>query len=69
VNLLGGLGFALEKGSSGTDKTISSKLGIEWQLNPNVVWTASYDGRWFRTASSGDNYDDQRFMTGIVLRI
>jgi hypothetical protein len=48
VNLLGGLGLALDKGSLGADKTISSKLGVEWQLKPNVAWTASYDGTWFR---------------------
>ena len=68
VNLLGGLGLALDKGSSGTDKTISSTLGVEWQLNPNLAWTASYDGTWLRAASSSDNYNDQRLMTGIVLR-
>lgn len=68
VNLLGGLGLALEKVSGGTDKTISSKLGVEWQLNPNMAWTASYDGTWFRAASSSDDYNDQRLMTGIVLR-
>ena len=68
VNLLGGLGLALDKGSSGTDKTINSMLGVEWQLNPNLAWTASYDGTWVRAATSSDNYNDQRLMTGIVLR-
>ena len=68
VNLLGGLGLALDKASSGTDKTIISTLGVEWQLNPNLAWTASYDGTWFRGAASSDNYNEQRLMTGIVLR-
>jgi hypothetical protein len=68
VSLLGSLGLALEKGVSGTDKTISSKLGVEWQLNPNLAWTASYDGTWFNAASSSNDYNEQRLMTGIVLR-
>jgi hypothetical protein len=68
VNLAGGLGLEVEEGTSGTAKTVSSKLGLEWQLNPNLAWTASYDGTWFEAASSGGNYNDQRVMTGIVLR-
>jgi hypothetical protein len=68
VNLLGGLGLEFEKVSSGTDTTISPNLGIEWQLNPNLAWTAGYDGTWFEAASSGGNYNDQRVTTGIVLR-
>lgn len=68
VGLLGGLGLALDKDSSGTDKTITTNLGVEWQLNPNLAWTAGYDGTWFRAALSSDNYDAQRLMTGIVLR-
>ena len=44
------------------------KLGVEWQLNPNLAWTAGYDGTWFEAAHSGGNYNEQRLMTGIVLR-
>lgn len=68
VSLAGGLGLEVEEGAGGTAKTISSKLGLEWQLNPNLAWTASYDGTWFEAASSGGNYNDQRVTTGIVLR-
>jgi len=68
VILLGGLGLEFEKVSSGTDTAISPNLGIEWQLNPNLAWTAGYDGTWFEATSSGGNYNDQRVMTGIVLR-
>ena len=45
---LGGLGLELEQVSGGTDKTLTSSLGVEWQLNPNLAWTAGYDGTWFR---------------------
>jgi hypothetical protein len=68
VNFLSGMGLEFEKVSSGIDTTISPNLGIEWQLNPNLAWTAGYDGTWFDAASSGGNYNDQRVMTGIVLR-
>jgi len=68
VNLLGGLGLSLDTSSTGTDKTITSRLGVEWQLNPDMAWTASYDGTWFNGSAAGDNYNEQRVSTGIVLR-
>ena len=68
VILLGGFGVEFEKFSGGTDTTLSPNLGIEWQLNPNLAWTAGYDGTWFKAAASGGNYNEQRLMTGIVLR-
>lgn len=68
VRLLGGLGLEFEKVSGGIDTTINSSFSVEWQLNPNLAWTAGYDGTWFEAASSGGNYNEQRVMTGIVLR-
>ena len=68
VTLLGGFGVEFEKFSGGTDTTLSPNLGIEWQINPNLAWTAGYDGTWFEAADSGGNYNEQRLMTGIVLR-
>jgi hypothetical protein len=68
LTLLGGFGVEFEKFSGGTDTTLSPNLGIEWQLNPNLAWTAGYDGTWFEAADSGGNYNEQRLMTGIVLR-
>jgi hypothetical protein len=66
--LLGGFGVEFEKFSSGTDTTLSSNIGVEWQLNPNLAWTAGYEGTWLEAAESGGNYNEQRLMTGIVLR-
>jgi hypothetical protein len=68
VNLLGGVGLVIEKTVNGTDTTITTKLGVEWQLNPDMAWTASYDGTWFNGAAPGDIYNEQRISTGIILR-
>lgn len=68
LTLLGGFGVEFEKFSGGTDTTLTSNLGFEWQLNPNLAWTAGYDGTWLETAASGENYNEQRLMTGIILR-
>ncbi len=68
VTLLGGFGVEFEKFSGGTDTTFSTSIGVEWQLNPNLAWTAGYDGTWLDAAASGGNYNEQRLMTGIVLR-
>jgi hypothetical protein len=66
--LLGGFGAEFEKFSGGTDTTLSTNIGVEWQLNPNLAWTAGYDGTWLEAADSGGNYNEQRLMTGMVLR-
>ena len=68
MTLLGGFGVEFEKFSGGTDTTFTSNLGFAWQLNPNLAWTAGYDGTWFEAAASGGNYNEQRLMTGIVVR-
>ncbi len=68
ITLLAGAGVSLDEESGSTDKTITSKLGLEWQLNPEWAWTASYDGTWFDAATSGDDYNEQRITTGIVIR-
>ncbi|MEP7173945.1 MAG: outer membrane beta-barrel protein [Aestuariivirga sp.] len=68
VTLLGGLGVEFEKFSGGTDTTLSPNFGVEWQLNPTLAWTAGYDGTWVAAADSGGNYNEQRLMTGFVLR-
>ncbi len=68
VTLLGGLGVEFEKFSGGTDTTFTSSLGFELQLNPNLAWTAGYDGTWLDAAASGENYNEQRLTTGIILR-
>ena len=68
VNLLAGIGVALEDGSAGTDKTLSSKLGVEWQINPDMAWAASYDGTWFKSATPASDYNEQRISAGITLR-
>ena len=68
VTLLGGFGVEFEKFTGGTDTTFASNIGFEWQLNPNLAWTAGYDGTWLDAAVSGGNYNEQRLMTGIVLR-
>ena len=68
LTLRGGFGVEFEKFSGGTDTTLSPSLGIEWQLNPNLAWTAGYDGTWFEAAGSGGSYNEQRLMTGFVLR-
>jgi hypothetical protein len=68
VTLHGGFGVEFERFSGGTDTTLTPNLGIEWQLNPNLAWTAGYEGTWFEAADSGGNYNEQRLMTGIVLR-
>jgi hypothetical protein len=68
INLLAGVGLSIDKDTAGTDNTITSKIGMEWQINPELAWTASYDGTWFKGDQSSDSYNEQRIMTGFVVR-
>jgi hypothetical protein len=52
-----------------TDFTFGTRAGVNWTLNPYLVWQASYEGTWFKSgASSDENYNDQRLLTSIILR-
>ncbi len=68
INLLAGFGLSTSKFPGSSDDTITSKLGMEWQINPDLAWTASYDGTWFKGTTSAENYNEQRITTGFVLR-
>jgi hypothetical protein len=68
VNLLAGMGVSTTKTEFGAEDTITSKLGVEWQMNPELAWTASYDGTWFKAPQSIDSYNEQRVSTGFVIR-
>jgi hypothetical protein len=68
VDVLAGMGVSVNANGGSTDTTITSKLGMAWQLTPELAWTASYDGTWFRAAQASDRYNEQRISTGFVLR-
>ena len=68
VNLLAGMGVSTTRTEFGAEDTITSKLGVEWQINPELAWTASYDGTWFKAPQSADSYNEQRISTGFVIR-
>ena len=68
LDLLAGANVEFEKSSSGTDVTLGTSLGLEWELNPSWAWTMGYDGTWFDAATAGGNYDEHRFSVGLTLR-
>jgi hypothetical protein len=68
VDLFAGLGATIEKADSGTEKTLETTVGVQWQFTPEWAWTASYDATWVKGAISDDDYTEHRILTGIVLR-
>lgn len=67
LDLNAGLNFSLNTNELGDDLTTKGNIGLEWQFNPNVSWTAGYDVTWFNAESDADDWTDHRIMTSIVL--
>lgn len=59
---------SLQKDSDGYDVTYGAGAGVEYQIGPELAWTAGYDATVFRGANSDQNYTDHRLMMGIILR-
>jgi hypothetical protein len=68
VNLLAGAGYSTTRAPGGTEDTMTSRLGVEWRMNPELAWTASYDGTWFKGATKNDDYNEQRLSVGLIMR-
>lgn len=67
VDLLAGLGAEIETESGDTDVTYDANLGIAWQINPSLSWTAAYDFTWLNAATANRDYTIHRISTGITL--
>ncbi len=68
ISLRAGYGITLDKSSAGNDVTLAVGAGLEWQIAPELAWTAGYDATWFRGAGTANDYTEHRLTTGIVLR-
>jgi hypothetical protein len=68
LDLTAGLNLSLNANELGNDLTTTGKLGVEWQVNPNLSWTAGYDVTWFNADNNAQDWTDHRIMTSIVLR-
>jgi hypothetical protein len=68
VDLTAGLGLSLDKTSTGTDWTTSTRIGVSWLVNPYLTWTAGYDGTYFNGAGSANNYQEHRVLSSIILK-
>jgi hypothetical protein len=63
-----GATLALQNTGTGVDVTSGMKLGLDWQLNPNMSAGITYQGTWFNGDAANSDYDEQRLMTSIVLK-
>jgi hypothetical protein len=68
VDLVGSTGVAVQRVSGDTDVTSTATLGVNWTLNPYLVWSTRYEATWFNAASSGGDYTDHRILASIILR-
>jgi hypothetical protein len=68
INLSAGAGFTVQDTGTQYDKSTTAKLGLDWKLNPNMTAGITYQGLWFNSGTAGNDYDDQRVLTSIVLQ-
>jgi hypothetical protein len=63
-----GATLALQNTGSSIDVTTGTRLGLDWQVNPNMTVGISYQGTWFNADVAGGDYNEQRIMTSIILK-
>ncbi len=68
VNLKAGFNVSASSNAGGLDTTTVASLGADWQLNPYLSLSGSLQSTWFNAASGAGNYNEQRVMTGVVVR-
>jgi hypothetical protein len=68
LDVTAGLGFTVEQASSQTTKSMTGRLGVNWAMNPYIVWGASYEGTWFNGELAGSDYVDHRLLTSVIIR-
>lgn len=68
LDVTAGLAFAVERASGETTTTTTGTLGVNWEMNPYLVWGASYEGTWFNGEVSGSDYTDHRLLTSMIIR-
>jgi hypothetical protein len=68
VDLTAGIGLTAEKDSTGTDWTTSTRLGASWLVNPYMTLTAGYQGTFFNSATAGNDYQEHRILSSIILK-
>jgi hypothetical protein len=68
LDVTAGLGFTLERAAGETSTTTTGKLGVNWEMNPYLVWGASYEGTWFNGRVAASDYTDHRLLTSVIIR-
>jgi hypothetical protein len=68
LDVTAGLGFAVEKALGETSTTTTGTLGVNWEMNPYLVWGASYEGTWFNGEVAGSDYTDHRLLARVIVR-
>jgi hypothetical protein len=68
LNVLAGTSLSIQDVGASFDTTVSTKLGLDWQVNPNMAAGVTYQGKWFNAGAGGGDYDEQRLMTSVILK-
>lgn len=68
LDLLSGVSISTSDASGGRDNTYGASAGLDWKLNPLISWSLLYEGEWGDSPGSSSDYDEQRLLTGIILK-
>jgi hypothetical protein len=68
IDLTAGLRMSAERASGDTSFTTTGTVGVNWELNPYLVWSAGYEGTFFNGEAAGADYTDHRLLTSVIIR-
>jgi hypothetical protein len=68
LDVTAGLNLSAEREGGDTSVGVTGTLGVNWEMNPYLVWGASYEGTLFNGSTAGSNYSDHRLLTSVIIR-
>lgn len=68
LDVFGGGTFSSAKLGSGRENSYGAEAGLEWKFNPMISWSLLYEGTWLDSPGKSDDYNEQRLLSGIILK-
>ena len=68
IDFTAGIAVTLDNTNAGNSLSTTGRLGVAWDINPTLTWTAGYQGTWVNGLTSAGDYNEQQVLTSIILK-
>jgi hypothetical protein len=68
LDVTAGLRFAVERATGENSLASTGTVGVNWAMNPYLVWSAGYEGTWFNSEQANGDYTDHRLLASLIIR-